>query len=102
MAIQHSPCNRHGLRYEKHGNQNGIEHVFRKIRRRTSSLPNCFSNAEAETGDDRFRSFTFAWNHTVGCNSVNGPLQKTVRQARDAGNSNERSSGKYSRQYQLN
>ena len=60
-------CNRHGLRfrYEKHGNRNSVERVFRVIKRRTSSFSNCFSNAEAETADDWLRSFAFAWNQLI-------------------------------------
>ena len=60
-------CNRHGLRfrYEKHGNRNSVERVFREVKRRTSSFSNCFSNAEAETADDWLRSFAFAWNQLI-------------------------------------
>ena len=60
-------CNRHGLRfrYEKHGNRNSAERVFREIKRRTSSFSNCFSNAEAETADHWLRSFAFAWNQLI-------------------------------------
>jgi len=60
-------CRRHGLdfRYEKHGNRNSVERVFREIKRRTTSFSNCFSNAEAETADDWLRSFSFAWNQLI-------------------------------------
>jgi transposase-like protein len=60
-------CSRHGLdfRYEKHGNRNSVERVFREVKRRTSSFSNCFSNAEAETADDWLRSFAFAWNRLI-------------------------------------
>jgi len=60
-------CNRHGLRfrYEKHGNRNSVERVFREIKRRTSSFSNCFSHAEAETADEWLRSFSFAWNQLI-------------------------------------
>ena len=60
-------CNRHGLRfqYEKHGNRNSVERVFREIKRRISSFSNCFSNAEAETADHWLRSFAFAWNQLI-------------------------------------
>ena len=60
-------CNRHGLRfqYEKHGNRNSVERVFRELKRRTSLFSNCFSNAEAETADDWLRSFAFAWNQLI-------------------------------------
>ncbi len=55
-------CQRHGFdfRYEKHGNRNAVERVFREIKRRTICFSNCFSNAEAETADDWIRSFSFA------------------------------------------
>jgi len=60
-------CRRHGLdfRYEKYGNRNSVERVFREIKRRTTSFSNCFSNAEADTADDWLRSFTFAWNQLI-------------------------------------
>ncbi|ELY75344.1 transposase [Natrinema pallidum DSM 3751] len=37
---------RHGLRfrYEKQGNRTAVERVFREIRRRSSSVSNCFSH----------------------------------------------------------
>ncbi|MFC7057265.1 IS6 family transposase [Halovenus salina] len=55
-------CSRHGLdfRYERHGNRNSVERVFREVKRRTSSFSNCFSNANADTADDWLRSFSFA------------------------------------------
>ena len=36
---------RHGLdfRYERHGNRNGVERVFREVQRRTSSFSNCLA-----------------------------------------------------------
>jgi len=60
-------CHRHGLdfRYEKHGNRNSVERVFREIKPRTTSFSNCFSNAEAETANDWLRSFAFAWNQLI-------------------------------------
>ena len=60
-------CHRHGFdfRYEKHGNRNAVERVFREIKRRTVCFSNCFSNAEAETADDWLRSFSFAWNQLI-------------------------------------
>ncbi len=60
-------CRRHGLdfRYERHGNRNSVERVFREIKRRTTSFSNCFSNAEADTADDWLRSFSFAWNQLI-------------------------------------
>ena len=60
-------CQRHSLdfRYEKHGNRNSIERVFREIKRRTTSFSNCFSNAEADTVDEWIQSFAFAWNQLI-------------------------------------
>jgi transposase-like protein len=60
-------CRRHGLdfRYEKHGNRNSVERVFREIKRRTTRFSNCFSNAEADTADKWLRSFAFAWNQRI-------------------------------------
>ncbi|MDL0120931.1 IS6 family transposase [Halobacterium salinarum] len=60
-------CQRHGFdfRYEKYGNRNAVERVFREIKRRTLCFSNCFSNAEAETVDDWIRSFSFAWNQLI-------------------------------------
>jgi transposase-like protein len=50
------------FRYEKHGNRNTVERVFREIKRRTICFSNCFSNATAETADDWISSLSFAWN----------------------------------------
>ncbi|WP_299264715.1 IS6 family transposase [Halorientalis sp.] len=60
-------CQRHGLdfRYERHGNRNSVERVFREVKRRTSSFSNCFSNAERETADDWLQSLAFAWNQLI-------------------------------------
>ena len=60
-------CHRHGFdfRYEKHGNRNAVERVFREIKRRTTCFSNCFSNADAETADDWIKSFSFAWNQLI-------------------------------------
>src|SRR6056297_3379007 len=60
-------CHRHGFdfRYEKHGNRNAVERVFREVKRRTVCFSNCFSNAEVETADDWLRSFSFAWNQLI-------------------------------------
>jgi len=60
-------CQRYGLdfRYERHGNRNSVERVFREVKRRTSSFSNCFSNADADTADDWLKSFSFAWNQLI-------------------------------------
>ena len=60
-------CSRHGLdfRYEKRGNRNSVERVFREVKRRTSSFSNSFSHADPETADNWLRSFAFAWNQLI-------------------------------------
>ena len=60
-------CHRRGydFRYEKHGNRNAVERVFREIKRRTICFSNCFSNASAETADDWISSLSFAWNQLI-------------------------------------
>ncbi|OYR53901.1 IS6 family transposase [Halorubrum sp. Ea1] len=60
-------CRKHDLdfRYERHGNRNSVERVFREIKRRTTSFSNCFSNARAETADEWLRSFAFVWNQLI-------------------------------------
>jgi transposase-like protein len=44
---------RHGLdcRYERHGNRNAVERLFREIKRRTSSFSNTFSHVEPTTAE---------------------------------------------------
>jgi putative transposase len=58
---------RHGLdyRYEKHGNRNSVERVFRELKRRTNQFSNCFSHAEAETVENWLQAFAFAWNQLI-------------------------------------
>jgi len=60
-------CNRHGLdfRYERHGNRNSAEHVFREVKRRTTASSNCFSHAKVETADEWLKSFAFAWTQLI-------------------------------------
>jgi putative transposase len=60
-------CHRHGLdfKYERQGNRNSVERVFREIKRRTSSFSNCFSHVDPATADDWLRSFAFAWNQLI-------------------------------------
>jgi putative transposase len=60
-------CRRHSLdfRYEKHGNRNSSERIFREIKRQTTIFFNCFSNAKADTADDWLRAFAFAWNQLI-------------------------------------
>ncbi|QKY21236.1 IS6 family transposase [Halolamina sp. CBA1230] len=58
---------RHGLdyRYEKHGNRNSVERVFRELKRRTNQFSNCFSHAEADTVENWLQAFAFAWNQLI-------------------------------------
>ena len=58
---------RHGLdyRYEKHGNRNSVERVFREVKRRTNQFSNCFSHAEADTAENWLRAFSFVWNQLI-------------------------------------
>jgi len=60
-------CHRAGynFRYEKHGNRNGVERVFREIKRRTGCFSNCFSNASTETADEWISLLSFAWNQLI-------------------------------------
>jgi transposase-like protein len=55
---------RHGLdfRYERHGNRNSVERVFREVKRRTSSFSNCFSHVEPDTAETWLRTFAVWWN----------------------------------------
>ncbi|ELY84073.1 IS240-type transposase (ISH102) [Natrinema altunense JCM 12890] len=52
-------------RYEKHGNRNSVERVFRELKRRTNSFSNCFSHAEADTVENWLQAFAFAWNQLI-------------------------------------
>jgi len=60
-------CQRHGLdfKYERHGNRNSVERVFREVKRRTDSFSNCFSHADPATAADWLSSFAFAWNRLI-------------------------------------
>lgn len=53
------------FRYEKHGNRNSVERVFRELKRRTSQFSNCFSHAEAETVENWLQAFAFTWNQLI-------------------------------------
>ncbi|WP_226043268.1 IS6 family transposase [Natrinema sp. DC36] len=52
------------FRYEKHGNRNAAEHVFREIKRRTSSFSNCFSHAQPSTAESWLQAFAVWHNAT--------------------------------------
>jgi len=57
---------RHGLdfRYERHGNRNSVERVFREVKRRTSSFSNCFSHVEPNTAENWLQTFAVWHNAT--------------------------------------
>ncbi|WP_436346811.1 IS6 family transposase [Natronorubrum sp. FCH18a] len=52
------------FRYEKHGNRNAAERVFREIKRRTSSFSNCFSHAKPSTAESWLQAFAVWHNAT--------------------------------------
>jgi len=52
-------------RYEKHGNRNSVERVFRELKLRTNQFSNCFSHAEAETVENWLQAFALAWNQLI-------------------------------------
>ncbi|MFB1066854.1 IS6 family transposase [Natrinema sp. H-ect4] len=52
------------FRYEKHGNRNAAERVFREIKRRTSSFSNCFSHAQPSTAESWLQAFAVWHNAT--------------------------------------
>jgi len=58
---------RHSLdyRYEKHGNRNSVERVFRELKRRANQFSNCFSHAEADAVENWLQAFAFAWNQLI-------------------------------------
>ena len=57
-------CHRHGFdfRYEKHGNRNSDERIFREVNRRTSSFSNTFSNASLTSAESWLQTFAGWWN----------------------------------------
>jgi transposase-like protein len=60
-------CHRHGLRFQHitHGNRNAVEHVFRKVKRRTNQFSNMFSHVEPSTAENWLQAFAFAWNQLI-------------------------------------
>ncbi|MFB1065759.1 IS6 family transposase [Natrinema sp. H-ect4] len=52
------------FRYEKHGNRNAAERVFREIKRRTSSFSNCFSHTKPSTAESWLQAFAVWYNAT--------------------------------------
>ena len=59
-----SALDRLGLdfRYEKHGNRNSVERIFREVKRRTSSFSNTFSNASLDSAESWLQTFAVWWN----------------------------------------
>jgi putative transposase len=55
---------RASLRFQtgRHGNRNAVEHIFREVKRRTSSFSNCFSHVEPETAETWLQSFARWYN----------------------------------------
>ncbi|WP_142860713.1 IS6 family transposase [Salinigranum halophilum] len=53
-----------GLRFRVncHGNRNSVERVFHKVKRRTYSFSNTFSNARLPTVDSWLKAFAVWWN----------------------------------------
>jgi len=50
------------FRYEKHGNRNSAERVFRELKRRTQAFSNTFSNAQPETAEKWLLAFA-SWHN---------------------------------------
>jgi transposase-like protein len=59
-----SALDRLGLdfRYEKHGNRNSVERIFRELKRRTSPFSNTFSNASLDSAESWLQAFAVWWN----------------------------------------
>jgi putative transposase len=55
---------RPGLRFRirRRGNRNGVERIFREVKRRTSSFSNTFSNAKPTTAESWLQAFALWWN----------------------------------------
>ena len=52
------------FRYERHGNRNSVERVFREAKRRTSSFSNTFSHVDPETAETWLQSFA-VWHNSL-------------------------------------
>ena len=52
------------FRYERHGNRNSIERVFREVKRRTSSFSNTFSHVDPYTAETWLQSFA-VWHNSL-------------------------------------
>jgi len=57
---------RRGLefQYERHGDRNSVERVYREVKRRTSSFSNSFSHVDPETADSWLKAFARWHNET--------------------------------------
>jgi transposase-like protein len=51
------------FRYERHGNRNGVERIFREVKRRTSSFSNTFGHVDPETAETWLQSFA-VWHNS--------------------------------------
>ena len=52
------------FRYERHGNRNSVERVFREVKRRTSSFSNTSSHVNPETAETWLQSFA-VWHNSL-------------------------------------
>ncbi|MFC6765125.1 IS6 family transposase [Natrinema soli] len=53
------------FRYEKHGNRNAVERLFKEIKRRTTQFGNCFRNADPATAETWLQSYAYCWNQLI-------------------------------------
>jgi transposase-like protein len=62
-----APLHQYSLdyRYEKHGNRNSAERVFRELKRRTNQFSNCFTHAETDIVENWLQAFAFKWNQVI-------------------------------------
>jgi putative transposase len=52
------------FRYERHGNRNSVERIFREVKRRTSSFSNAFSHVDPDTAETWLQSFA-VWHNSI-------------------------------------
>jgi transposase-like protein len=53
------------FQYERHGQRNSIERVFKEVKRRTCQFGNCFRNADPETVETWLQSLAYYWNRLI-------------------------------------
>ncbi len=53
------------FRYEKHGNRNAVERLFKEIKQRTTQFGNCFRNADPATAEIWLQSYAYCWNQLI-------------------------------------